>query len=78
MLLCDVKITILRKLYCDCVMLGKPDVYPHKRVYKYEVRQTDKGAQVTVRGDAIDEIVADYARLRLKLESEGFKVASDE
>jgi hypothetical protein len=33
---------------------------------------------VTVYGDAIDEIVADYARLRLKLESEGFKVATEE
>jgi hypothetical protein len=26
----------------------------------------------------IDEIVADYARLRMKLESEGFKVAPEE
>jgi hypothetical protein len=28
--------------------------------------------------DAIDEIVTDYATLRLKLESEGFKVAPEE
>jgi hypothetical protein len=31
-----------------------------------------------VYGNAIDEIVADYTRLRLKLESEGFKVAPED
>lgn len=46
--------------------------------YRYKIKQTSQGAQVTVYGDAIDEIVADYARLRLKLESEGFKVATEE
>jgi hypothetical protein len=29
-------------------------------------------------GDAINEMVADYARPRLKLESEGFKVVQEE
>jgi hypothetical protein len=33
---------------------------------------------ITVCGDAIDEIVTDYATLRLKLETEGFKVAPEE
>jgi hypothetical protein len=45
--------------------------------YRYKIRQTSQGARVIVHGDAIDEIVADYARLRLKLESEGFKVAPE-
>jgi hypothetical protein len=33
---------------------------------------------VAVHEDAIDEIVADYAMLRIKLESGGFKVAPEE
>jgi hypothetical protein len=33
---------------------------------------------MTVHGDAIDEIVLDYAKIRLKLESEGFKVGPEE
>jgi hypothetical protein len=48
------------------------------KTYRYKIKQTLKGAIVTVHGDAIDEIVTDYARLRLKLESEGFKVAPEE
>ena len=51
---------------------------PTKRTYRYKIKQTTNGALVTVHGDAIDEIVADYARLRLKLESEGFKVFPEE
>jgi hypothetical protein len=35
-----------------------------------------RGLQVC--GGAIDEIVADYARLKVKLETEGFTVAPDE
>jgi hypothetical protein len=47
--------------------------------YRYKIKQqTSQGARVTVYGDAIDEIVADYARFRLKPESEGFKVATEE
>lgn len=49
-----------------------------RATYRYKIKQTDKGAQVAVYGDAIDEIVSDYARLRIKLESEGFKVAPEE
>jgi hypothetical protein len=48
------------------------------RTYKFKVEQTAKGARVTVHGDAIDEVVADYCRLRTKLESEGFKLAPEE
>jgi hypothetical protein len=51
---------------------------PIKKTYRYKIKQTSQGARVTVSGDAIDEIVADYARLRLKLESEGFKIAPEE
>lgn len=48
------------------------------RTYKYKIEQTAKGSRITVHGDAIDEIIADYCRLRTKLESEGFKVAPEE
>lgn len=48
------------------------------RTYKYKIEQTAKGARVTVHGDAIDEIVIEYATLRTKLEQEGFKVAPEE
>jgi hypothetical protein len=48
------------------------------KTYKYKIEQTAKGARVTVHGDTIDEIVADYYRLRTKLEAEGFKVAPGE
>jgi hypothetical protein len=51
---------------------------PIKTTYRYKIEQTSKGAMVTVYGDGIDETVTDYARLRLKLESEGFKVAPEE
>lgn len=48
------------------------------RTYKYEIEQTRKGARVTVHGDAMDEIVADYCRLRTKLDRVGFRVAPEE
>jgi hypothetical protein len=48
------------------------------RTYKYKIEQTAKGARIVVHGDAIDEVVADYCRLRTKLEQEGFKVAPEE
>jgi hypothetical protein len=48
------------------------------RTYKYKIEQTAKGARITVHGDAIDEVVADYCKLRTKLEQEGFKVAPED
>jgi hypothetical protein len=48
------------------------------RSWKYKIEQSSRGARVTVHGDAIDEIVSDYCRLRTKLEQEGFKVAPEE
>jgi hypothetical protein len=35
--------------------------------YRYRIEQTLRGALITVSGDAIDEVVADYTRLRVKL-----------
>jgi hypothetical protein len=51
---------------------------PVLRGYKYKIEQTPRGALVTVYGDAVDEVVAEYARLRVKLETEGFKIAPEE
>jgi hypothetical protein len=48
------------------------------RTYKYKIEQTARGARITVHGDAIDEVVMEYATIRTKLESEGFKVAPEE
>ena len=59
-------------------MINSDISLPTKRTYRYKIKQTKSGALVTVHGDAIDETVADYARLRLKLESEGFKVVPEE
>ena len=39
------------------------DTSPIIREYKYKIRHADKGAQVTVQGDAIDGTIADYVRL---------------
>jgi hypothetical protein len=58
--------------------LADADISLPVKAYKYKIEQTSRGARVTVHGDAIDEIVADYAQLRLKLQSEGFKVAPEE
>jgi hypothetical protein len=58
--------------------LANLDTSPPIKAYKYKIEQISRGARITVHGDAIDEIVADYARLRLKLEEEGFKVAPEE
>lgn len=57
--------------------MSNPDTYTQIKGYRYRIEQTSNGARITVCGDAIDEIVADYTRLRLKLESEGFKVAPE-
>jgi hypothetical protein len=48
------------------------------RGYKYKIEQTSKGARVTVHGDALEETVDDYAKLRVRLEQEGFRVAPEE
>lgn len=48
------------------------------RTYKYKIEQTAKGTRVTVHGDALEETVDDYAKLRLRLEEEGFKMAPEE
>jgi hypothetical protein len=44
---------------------------PFKTSYRYKIKQASKGVKATVLVDAIEEIVTDYARLKLKLESEG-------
>ena len=46
-------------------------------IFRYEIKQTLWGALVTVRGNAIDETVTDYVRLRTKLDVEGIKIAPD-
>jgi hypothetical protein len=56
--------------------LAKTGTDPPTRSYKVE--QTPRGALITVCGDAIDEVVAYYARLRVKLETEGFRIALEE
>jgi hypothetical protein len=58
--------------------LTKPQTNPRIKSFKYKIKQTFRSAKVTVYGNAIEEVVADYIRLRVKLESEGFKVASEE
>jgi hypothetical protein len=58
--------------------LAKTGTDPPTRSYKYKVEQTPRGALITVCGDAIDEVVADYARLRVGLETEGFRIALEE
>ena len=69
----------MRVFLCTSLNIGKlSDASPPIKAYKYKIEQTSRGARVTVHGDAIDEIVTDYARLRMKLESEGFKVAPEE
>lgn len=64
--------------YFISLFLSHTEMYTKIKGYRYKIEQTDKGARITVCGDAIDEIVTDYATLRLKLESEGFKVAPEE
>ena len=61
-----------------CLLLTKPQTNPRIKSFKYKIKQTFRGAKVTVYGNTIEEVVADYVRLRVKLESEGFKVASEE
>ena len=70
-------------LYLTVLLLSltpdKRNVSPsNKTIDKYKIKRTFHGARVTVYGNAIDQIVADYTRLRLKLESEGFKVAPED
>jgi hypothetical protein len=48
------------------------------KTYRYKIEQTTKGARITVHGDTINEVVADYTRLRIRLEQEGFKIAPEE
>ena len=60
------------------LILSRQETYTKIKGYNYRIEQTDKGARITVCGDAIEEIVTDYATLRLKLETEGFKVAPEE
>jgi len=59
------------------LILSRQETYTKIKGYKYRIEQTDKGARIIVCGDAIEERVTDYA-LRLKLETEGFKVAPEE
>ena len=51
---------------------------PSNKAYQYEIKQTIHGAPVIVRGNPIDEVVADYARLRVKPELKGFEVAIEQ
>lgn len=48
------------------------------RGFKYKIEQTAKGARVTVHGDALNDVVNDYGKIRLLLVSSGFKVAPEE
>lgn len=48
------------------------------RPYRYRIEQTPRGALITVSGDGIEEVVADYTRLRVRLEQEGFRIADEE
>jgi hypothetical protein len=45
--------------------------------YKYKIGQTSKGGGVTVHADSLEETVADYARIRQRLETEGYKLAPE-
>jgi hypothetical protein len=46
--------------------------------YRYRIGQTPRGALITVSEDGLEEVVADYTRLRVRLEQEGFKIAPEE
>ena len=45
------------------LILSRQETYTQIKGYKYRIEQTDKGARITVCGDAIEEIVAGYATL---------------
>jgi hypothetical protein len=46
--------------------------------YRYRIEQTPRGALITVSGDGIEEVVADYTKLRVRMEQEGFKIVPEE
>ena len=48
------------------------------RGYRYKITQSSKGARIEVHGDSLEETVLDYAQLRQRLESEGFRIAPEE
>lgn len=58
--------------------MAELEIQTKVRSWKYTITQTSRGARVTVHGDALGKIVADYATLRQHLESGGFNVAPDE
>jgi hypothetical protein len=48
------------------------------KTYRYRIEQTPRGALITVSGDAREEVIADYAWFRVRLEQEGFKIVREE
>lgn len=50
----------------------------HAKTFRYKIEQTVNGARIPVHGDAINEVVADYTSLRVRLEEERFKIAPEE
>jgi hypothetical protein len=46
--------------------------------YRYRIEQTPHSALIAVSRDALEEVVADYTRLRVRLEQERFKIALEE
>jgi hypothetical protein len=51
---------------------------PPNKAYRYKVKQTIHGAPVKIKGNPIDEVVADYSGVRVKPESKGFEVATEQ
>ena len=51
---------------------------PPNKAYRYKIKQTIHGAPVTIKGNPIDEVVADCYRLRVDPESKGFEVATEQ
>ena len=51
---------------------------PQNKPYRYKIKQTIHGAPVTIKGNPIDEVVADNSRIRADPESEGFEVATEQ
>ena len=46
--------------------------------HHFRIEQTPRGALITICGDAPEEVIADYTRLMVRLEQEGFKIAPEE
>ena len=51
---------------------------PPNKPYRYKIKQTIHGSPVTIKGNPVDEVVADYSRLKVDPESKGFEVATEQ